>query len=73
MADTTICSEIAGTVWKVLVEVGEAVEADVPLLLLESMKMEIPVTSSDSGVVIEIFVAEGDMVAQGSPVLLIRC
>lgn len=73
MADTTICSEIAGTVWKVFVEVGDAVEADVPLLLLESMKMEIPVVSSDPGVVVEIFVAEGDSVAQGSPVLSIRC
>ncbi len=73
MADTTICSEIAGTVWKVFVEVGDAVEADVPLLLLESMKMEIPVVSSDPGVVVEIFVAVGDSVAQGSPVLSIRC
>jgi acetyl-CoA carboxylase biotin carboxyl carrier protein len=72
MADTTICSEITGMVWKVLVQIGDAVEADVPLLLLESMKMEIPVVSSDPGVVTEIFVVEGDSVAEGGPILSIR-
>ncbi len=72
MADTIICSEITGMVWKVLVQIGDAVEADVPLLLLESMKMEIPVVSSDPGVVTEIFVVEGDSVAEGGPILSIR-
>ena len=72
MADTTICSEITGMVWKVLVQIGDAVEADVPLLLLESMKMEIPVVSRDPGVVTEIFVVEGDSVAEGGPILSIR-
>jgi acetyl-CoA carboxylase biotin carboxyl carrier protein len=73
MADTKVCSEIAGTVWKILVKVGDTIEADVPLVLLESMKMEIPVVSSDPGVVTEIFFAEGEPVAQGDVVLLIRC
>jgi acetyl-CoA carboxylase biotin carboxyl carrier protein len=72
MADTKICSEIAGTVWKVLVNVGDTIEADVPLVLLESMKMEIPVVSSDPGVVAEIFVAVGDAVAEGDPILAVR-
>lgn len=72
MADSRICSEISGTVWKVLIAVGESFDVDTPLILLESMKMEIPVVSSDAGVVTEIFVKIGDPVAEGDPILMVR-
>lgn len=72
MADTKILSEIAGSVWKVLVKAGDAVEADAPVVLLESMKMEIPVLAPDAGVVTEVFVAVGDAVSEGDAIAAIR-
>jgi acetyl/propionyl-CoA carboxylase alpha subunit len=42
MARFTVQSEVAGTVWKIEVSVGDAVQADQSLVILESMKMEIP-------------------------------
>lgn len=72
MADTKILSEIAGSVWKVLVKVGEAVEADAPVVLLESMKMEIPVLAPETGIVTELFVAVGDAVAEGDAIAMLK-
>jgi acetyl-CoA carboxylase biotin carboxyl carrier protein len=65
MADTRVRSEIAGSVWKIEVAVGDRVAEDDPLVILESMKMEIPLLAPRSGVVKEILVAEGDRVAEG--------
>ena len=62
---TEIESDLAGQVWKVLVKEGDEVEADQPLLILESMKMEIPVMSPDAGRVTRMLVGEGDQVAEG--------
>lgn len=69
MAETRVCAEIAGNVWKVLVAVGDRVEADQPVAILESMKMEIPVVASDAGVVTAVHVAAGDAAAEGDVVL----
>jgi acetyl-CoA carboxylase biotin carboxyl carrier protein len=60
-------SDIAANVWKIEVAVGEAVSADQPLAILESMKMEIPVEAPRSGVVAEILIAEGQTVAEDQP------
>ena len=65
MADTRVRSEIAGSVWKIEVAVGDTVAEDDPLLILESMKMEIPLLSPRAGVVKEILVAEGEPIAEG--------
>jgi len=65
MADTRVKSEIAGSVWKIAVAVGDRVEADDPLIVLESMKMEIPLLAPRAGVVKEILVAEGEAIAEG--------
>jgi acetyl-CoA carboxylase biotin carboxyl carrier protein len=65
MADTRVRSEIAGSVWKIEVAVGDAVAEDDPLIILESMKMEIPLLAPRSGVVREILVAEGEPIAEG--------
>jgi acetyl-CoA carboxylase biotin carboxyl carrier protein len=65
MADTRVKSEIAGSVWKIEVAVGDRVEADDPLIVLESMKMEIPLLAPKAGTVMEILVAEGEAIAEG--------
>jgi biotin carboxyl carrier protein len=65
MADLRVRSEIAGSVWKVEVTVGDTVAEDDPLVILESMKMEIPLVAPRSGVVKEILVAEGEPIAEG--------
>jgi len=65
MAELRVRSEIAGSVWKIEVAVGDAVAEDEPLVILESMKMEIPLLAPRSGVVREILVAEGEPIAEG--------
>jgi biotin carboxyl carrier protein len=65
MADLRVRSEIAGSVWKIEVAVGDAVAEDDPLVILEAMKMEIPLLAPRSGVVKEILVAEGEPIAEG--------
>ena len=65
MADTRVKSEIAGSVWKIEVAVGDRVAADDPLIVLESMKMEIPLLAPTAGTVLEILVAEGEAIAEG--------
>ena len=65
MAEIRVRSEIAGSVWKIEVAVGDAVAEDDPLVILESMKMEIPLLAPQAGVVREILVAEGEPIAEG--------
>ncbi|MBL6458092.1 acetyl-CoA carboxylase biotin carboxyl carrier protein subunit [Belnapia sp. T6] len=72
MPDIRVKSEIAGSVWKVLKQPGEAVAAEEDVLLLESMKMEIPVPAPRAGTVLELLVVEGEAVAEGDVVAVIR-
>lgn len=58
-------SNMAGTVWKVLVKPGDKVEAGQDVLILESMKMEIPISAETAGVVKALKVKEGDFVNDG--------
>ena len=57
--------EVTGKVWKIEKQPGERVEAGEAVLILESMKMEIPVEAPQAGVVRELKVAEGDVVSEG--------
>ncbi|MBO9354959.1 biotin/lipoyl-binding protein [Bordetella petrii] len=68
MATVPLVAEVTGKVWKVLVEAGGAVSPDEPVLIVESMKMEIPVLSSDGGRLAELHVKEGDAVEDGQVV-----
>jgi len=70
MADVDVECETTGTVWKVVSQVGQTVEEDDDLLILESMKMEIPVCAPCDGVVKEIRVAEGAAVSEGDVVIV---
>ena len=67
-----IRSELIGAVWKIQVEVGEQVPAGKTLMLLESMKMEIPVDAPTAGEVAEIRVAEGANVNVGDVLIVLR-
>lgn len=59
-----VTSEIAGTVWKLEVQVGQTVAEGDTLLVAESMKMEIPVSAPCAGVVKEILVNEGEALTE---------
>jgi acetyl-CoA carboxylase biotin carboxyl carrier protein len=60
-----IHAEMVANVWKVLVAQGDSVQDGDTLVILESMKMEIPVVSEAAGTVTELAVAEGDVVQEG--------
>ena len=72
MAVVDIKTEITGNVWKIVAAVGQAVGEDEPILILESMKMEIPVSAPEPGKVKEILVAEGDVATEGTVVARIE-
>ena len=59
-----VTSDVAGTVWKLEVQVGQSVAEGDTLLVAESMKMEIPLTAPCAGVVTDIRVAEGDTLTE---------
>lgn len=65
-------ASMAGNVWKILVQIGDSVEADQDVAILESMKMEIPIASEKSGKVNEVKTAEGDFVNEGDVILTIE-
>jgi biotin carboxyl carrier protein len=60
-----ITAELTGNLWKLLVKEGQEVGAEDTLMILESMKMEIPVTSPKAGRVTKIHVKEGQTVQEG--------
>ena len=68
MAIVNVKSEIAGNVWKIQTKPGDKVEAEGEIMILESMKMEIPVLAPRAGTIKAFLVAEGDSVAEGQPV-----
>tara|TARA_B100002003_G_scaffold250345_1_gene289486 strand:+ start:4964 stop:5191 length:228 start_codon:yes stop_codon:yes gene_type:complete len=72
MSRLEIRSEVTGNVWKVEVAVGDHVDAEDALLILESMKMEIPVETPCAGVVSELLVKEEDAVEEGQVVVIIE-
>jgi biotin carboxyl carrier protein len=65
-------SEVTGSVWKVEVAVGQTVNEGDTLVIVESMKMEIPISAPASGVVSELWVAEGDAVADDQVIAILR-
>ena len=60
-----IKAELAGNLWKIVVREGQEVQADETLMILESMKMEIPVNAPGAGRVTKIHVREGQTVQEG--------
>jgi acetyl-CoA carboxylase biotin carboxyl carrier protein len=64
-------AHITGTVWKIEVAVGDKVQAGDSVVILESMKMEMPVEAEDSGVVSEIRCEEGQAVNEGDVLIVL--
>lgn len=67
----TVTAELVASVLSVSVQVGQQVKADDELLLLDSMKMEIPVLAEVAGTVTDIIVKPGDTVRDGDPLVVI--
>jgi acetyl-CoA carboxylase biotin carboxyl carrier protein len=65
-------AHITGTVWKIEVDVGDTVDEGDTVVILESMKMEMPVEAEDPGVVKEIRVAEGQSVSEGDTLVVLE-
>jgi biotin carboxyl carrier protein len=66
-----IRAEMVANVWRVLVSEGDQVEDGDTLVILESMKMEIPVLAENSGVISKLHVAEGDVVQEDELIAVI--
>lgn len=69
---TNITAHITGTVWKIEKQRGDAIVSGEPVVILESMKMEMPVESPVSGKVTEIRCAEGDAVEEGAVLAVVE-
>lgn len=68
---TQVEAQITGKVWKIEKAVGDTVETDEVMLILESMKMEIPVEAPCPGRIREIRVQEGDSVEEGDVLVVL--
>lgn len=68
----TIRAEIGASVWKIAAPAGAVLVEDDPIIILESMKMEIPVMAPHAGTVVAILVEEGQQVEEGQAVATFR-
>ena len=71
MARIEVESEVTGRVWKIVTEPGRRIQEGDTILILESMKMEIPVESPCNGIVLEILLDEGDSVTEEQAVAIV--
>ena len=72
MADIKVQSEITGKVWAIEASVGDSLEEEETIIVLESMKMEIPIVAPQDGSLKKILVAEGDAVTEGQDVAIME-
>jgi len=71
MASIKVRAEVTGSVWKLLKQPGDAIASGDEIMLIESMKMEIPVVADEDGTLAELLVAEGDPIQEGQVVATI--
>jgi len=67
-----IKTEIQAVIWKINVEIGQKVDIDDTVVILESMKMEIPLESKYKGIVKEILIKEGDNVNEDQEIIILE-
>lgn len=67
-----VCAHITGTVWKIQVKEGDFVEEEQSVVILESMKMEMPIEAPQAGRVAKIAVSEGQAVDEGQVLLTLE-
>ncbi len=72
MAREEVESEVTGTVWKIETKVGDKVSEGDVLLIIESMKMEIPVLATEDGAIVEFSVEETEPVSEGQVVVILE-
>lgn len=72
MAECEAKSEVTGSVWKIVTEVGQQVEAGDTIMIIESMKMEIPVIAEESGTIKAFLVKEETPVSEGQVVAVLE-
>lgn len=72
MANQTLKSEVTGSVWQIVAKVGQRLEPGDTVMVLESMKMEIPVLCEDGGTVVELLVEEGEAVSEGQMLVMVN-
>jgi acetyl-CoA carboxylase biotin carboxyl carrier protein len=65
-------AEVTGSVWKIETTIGQTLEQEHTVLIIESMKMEIPLVAEDGGTLIELCVNEGDSVSEGQVLAIIE-
>jgi acetyl-CoA carboxylase biotin carboxyl carrier protein len=71
MPTTQLLSEVTGSVWEISAQPGQQLAPGDTVMVLESMKMEIPVLCEDGGTVVEILVSQGEAVAEGQPLVMV--
>ena len=72
MAKIEVTSEVTGNVWKIQAKVGDVLAEEDAIMILESMKMEIPVEAPVAGKLLELLVAEEDSVDENQVVAVIE-
>ena len=72
MARQAVEAEVGGTVSKIERREGERVARDEPIMMLELMKMEIPIAAPADGTLVRLLVAEGDLVTEGQQVAILE-
>lgn len=72
MTIAEVRTEVAGKVWKINKSIGERVAADEPVVILESMKMEIPILATTAGTIIFLRVSTGDHVQSGKIIAILQ-
>ena len=65
-------AHITGTVWKIEVSPGDTIDEGDTVVILESMKMEMPVEAEDGGTVSQVLVEEGQSVSEGDPLVVLE-
>ena len=71
MADIPAKTEVTGSVWKIVAEVGQKIAPGDTIMIIESMKMEIPVVSEEGGIVRKLLVEEKAAVTEGQVVAIL--
>lgn len=71
MAQIEVKSEVTGSVWEIRVKRGDPVAEGDVLMVIESMKMEIPVVAIDTGTIAEILIKEGAAVSESQPIAIL--
>ncbi len=72
MARQGVAAEVSGTVSKIERREGERVARDEPIMMIELMKMEIPVAAPADGTLVQLLVAEGDLITEGQELAILE-